>query len=90
MVQVALAWMTCHFLVYILAVALQCSPVAKVWEPQLPGKCLNLQNLGISGAAFSIFEDIAILLLPVYELSNLNLDFRKRVELIFMFALGSL
>jgi hypothetical protein len=90
MVQIAIGWMTCHTLIYIFAVAFQCVPVAAMWDTEIVGKCLNVQDLTVSGAAMSIFEDLAIMILPVYELNSLNLNVRKRMALIVMFALGSL
>ena len=54
------------------------------------GKCINLTAIVYSGAAFSIVEDLVIMLLPISELKGLNLDLRKRIALVFMFALGSL
>lgn len=43
-----------------------------------------------SGAICSIFEDICIILLPVWELKALNLSLTQRVGVMFMFTFGSL
>ncbi|KFY31102.1 hypothetical protein V493_01387 [Pseudogymnoascus sp. VKM F-4281 (FW-2241)] len=42
-----------------------------------------------AGAAVSIFEDIVIMFLPVFELNALTMSLKKRLILVFMFALGS-
>lgn len=49
-----------------------------------------MNTLTITGAAFSILEDIFIMLLPISELKGLNLTLHKRIALCFMFAIGSL
>ncbi|KFX97086.1 hypothetical protein V490_02961 [Pseudogymnoascus sp. VKM F-3557] len=53
------------------------------------GKCADQQAFVYAGAAVSIFEDIVIMFLPVYELNGLTLSLKKRLILVFMFALGS-
>ncbi|KFY78628.1 hypothetical protein V499_02254 [Pseudogymnoascus sp. VKM F-103] len=53
------------------------------------GKCADQQAFVYSGAAVSIFEDIVIMFLPVYELNGLTLSLKKRLVLVFMFAIGS-
>lgn len=78
-----------HSIIYITMIVLQCIPVAAVWTLE-PAKCLNLTSIIYSAAGVSIFEDIIILLLPVWELRKLNLSTRKKVELTLMFGLGSL
>lgn len=85
-----LVFIALHAIAFFFAVAFQCSPVRSVWNRELSGSCINLQALIYSGAGFSIFEDFAIMVLPVVELKRLNLGLRKRIALGFMFALGSL
>jgi hypothetical protein len=82
--------MLCHVFAFMMAVSLQCVPVKTVWDPAVNGKCINSLALVYAGAGLSIFEDIVIMLLPIAELKGLNLDLKKRVALVFIFALGSL
>jgi hypothetical protein len=80
-----------HTISFLFAVAFQCVPVPSFWDPFIVKKhCINLSVLIYMGGALSIFEDIVIMLLPIYELKGLNLGLRKKVALAFMFALGSL
>jgi hypothetical protein len=66
-------------------------PLSSLWDPFIAKKqCISLSLLIYIGAALSIFEDIVIMLLPIFELKGLNLGLRKRIALAFMFALGSL
>lgn len=85
-----LAWQVCHTLAFLVAVTLQCIPISAVWTLDPNAKCVNSTGMVYSGAVLSILEDLVIMALPVRELKRLNLSLRKRVALIFMFALGSL
>jgi hypothetical protein len=46
--------------------------------------------LAFASGGISIGLDIIILLLPVPELLGLRMSFRKKMNLLFMFGLGSL
>ena len=82
--------MICSGLAFSTVIALQCIPVNAVWNLSVKGKCINSNAVVFVGAGFSIFEDVVIILLPVPELKVLHLTLRKRLAVIFMFALGSL
>jgi hypothetical protein len=88
--KICLAWTVCHTIAFTIAVIAQCNPISSIWDSSLKVKCYNSTAIVFAGAAFSIVEDIVIILLPVRELTNLNLPLRKKLTVIFMFALGSL
>lgn len=85
-----MAFLLGHGLIYLGLLAFQCIPLSSIWDKNVTGKCLNLKATGYSGAAFSIVEDFAILLMPIPELLKLQLNRRKKIALSFMFSLGSL
>ncbi|KUJ09950.1 uncharacterized protein LY89DRAFT_723801 [Mollisia scopiformis] len=89
LVQFALVWQCCHMVAFTFTVIFQCIPVESFWNLTIPGTCMNVNAAMRAGAFASIFEDIAIMVLPISELIGLNLDLRKRLSLCFMFALGS-
>jgi hypothetical protein len=82
--------MACRTIIFVCVVVFQCIPVAYSWDQSVHGKCADQQAFVYAGAAVSIFEDIVIMFLPVYELNGLTLSLKKRLILVFMFALGSL
>lgn len=82
--------MICHTIAFTFSVALQCVPPAAIWNTTIKGKCNDSTAQVYAGAAFAIFEDIVIILLPIRELRNLNLTPKKKLGVMFMFALGSL
>ncbi|KAG4422199.1 hypothetical protein IFR04_004705 [Cadophora malorum] len=87
--KIFMVFMVCHGTAFFFVVAFQCVPVRSIWDREIVGQCVNSQALIYAGAGFSIFEDFAIMLLPIFELKGLNLSRRKRIALGFMFALGS-
>ena len=88
-VKVAITWQILHAILYVFILIFQCSPVQSSWHFTLDRKCVDLRAMVLTGAFFSMFEDIFIILLPISELKSLNLGLRKRIALCFMFSLGS-
>ena len=74
----------------ILSAFLNCVPVAKFWNPAVPGQCLSKPGLWFSNAAMHIATDLAILIIPIPALVALDLPKRQKVALIVIFALGGL
>ncbi|KFY03620.1 hypothetical protein O988_01359 [Pseudogymnoascus sp. VKM F-3808] len=88
-VKICIAWMIGHTIAFVMVVVFQCVPVRAVWDHSIQGKCTNSQAFVYSAAGASIFEDFVIMLLPIWELKDLSLNSRKKLALIFLFALGS-
>ncbi|KAI9150545.1 Satratoxin biosynthesis SC9 cluster protein [Paramyrothecium foliicola] len=79
-----------HGLIYLGVLGFQCLPLASIWDLNITDKkCLNLSVIGYSGAAFAIFEDIVIMVMPIPWLLKLQLSTSKKMGLVFMFCLGS-
>lgn len=68
----------------------QCTPIAKTWDPTLPGTCINLKGSFIGNAVPNILTDIAILSLPVRVVWQLHSTLTLRLSVIALFLLGSL
>lgn len=79
-----------HGLLFLLLIVFQCIPIYAIWDKSVSAKCLDITAIGWVGAVFSIVEDIAILVLPIPELLKLDLSFRKKIAVFFMFSVGSL
>ena len=65
-----------------------CTPVAKVWNPTLPGHCMSAQAYWYSAAGIDIALDFTILLLPMPAISGLRLPKRQKIGLLLVFLLG--
>lgn len=68
----------------------QCKPVAYFWNKDLHGTCININALAYANSAMSIVQDILIVVLPIPVLIKLQLGRKKKLAVLFMFAVGSL
>ncbi|KAJ6184423.1 hypothetical protein N7519_005724 [Penicillium mononematosum] len=67
-----------------------CVPVAKFWNKDLPGNCLSFEALWFFNASMNIVTDIALLVLPMPLLSKLQLPRTQKIALMGVFAIGIL
>ncbi|KAJ5327492.1 hypothetical protein MYU51_009151 [Penicillium brevicompactum] len=67
-----------------------CVPVAKFWNHDLPGNCLNFEAVWFFNASMNIATDVALLMLPMPLLSQLQLPRMQKCALIGIFAIGVL
>lgn len=67
-----------------------CVPVAKFWNKDLPGSCLDFEAIWFFNASMNIVTDIALLLLPMPLLSKLQLPRTQKIALMGVFAMGIL
>ncbi|RWA07533.1 hypothetical protein EKO27_g7562 [Xylaria grammica] len=65
-----------------------CDPVAKGYNPNLPGYCSPIGELWIGSAVPSVAIDLFILLLPVPKIWGLEISFAKKSGITVVFALG--
>lgn len=78
---------------FALVAVFQCTPVKFYWEKwdgEHHGTCLNINSLAWSNAAISIAIDIWVLTIPLWQLKDLNLDWRRKVGVGMMFCVGAL
>lgn len=85
------AFLVLHGILYSLLTALQCLPVDSIWDRYITDrKCIDTNAIVYSSGILSIFEDIAILLLPIRHVWRLNIHRRRRLILLALFSIGSL
>ncbi|KAM3074351.1 hypothetical protein ACMFMG_002840 [Clarireedia jacksonii] len=65
-----------------------CNPIAKSWDKSLPGKCIPIGNVWYSTSVLSIATDMAIIILPIYQIRRLQLPMSQKVGLCLLFSLG--
>ncbi|CAD6452319.1 1d51a128-50f8-45a5-af4c-dc505450d2dd [Sclerotinia trifoliorum] len=71
----------------------QCRPISfywKRWDNEHVGTCLNINILAFSSAGQSIVLDIWMLILPLTQLYDLNLHWKKKVGVGAMLGIGIL
>lgn len=67
-----------------------CIPRRKLWEPQIPGTCLNNERVFIAGGTINVVSDFAILLLPLVSIAKLQMPMRRKIGVSTIFATGFL
>lgn len=75
----------------VLTSSFSCLPVRYFWDPSVEGgRCINRVAFWYSTSAINISTDLAVWLLPMPVLKNLQLPRRQKYTLIGVFALGGL
>lgn len=67
---------------------LLCTPVRKLWEPQIPGHCMSAEKYWLSVAGTNTGLDFTVLLLPIPAISALRLPRKQKMSLFLVFTLG--
>ncbi|KAJ5387659.1 hypothetical protein N7509_010200 [Penicillium cosmopolitanum] len=65
-----------------------CVPLAKFWDPSVPGFCFDKKALWFSNSAIHILTDLLILIYPMPVLKSLQLPRKQKFALMGVFALG--
>lgn len=71
--------------------AFRCSPIHLAWtgwEQAEPGKCINFNVSTIVNAFVNIIIDASMVVMPMYEVTKLRLNTRKKLGVLLMFAVG--
>ncbi|KAK6213539.1 integral membrane protein [Colletotrichum tabaci] len=78
-----------HGVVFLFVIGFECTPISGIWDRTIPRKCVNLNAVAVASSVLSIVEDIAILAMPIQQLSKLQLGLKKKIAVGFMLSLGS-
>ncbi|KAI1852711.1 hypothetical protein JX266_002252 [Neoarthrinium moseri] len=89
---IVIAWVVVTAIIILFMTIFQCTPIRYNWEGWTgefgDAKCIDVNALAYAAAAMGIAQDIAILLLPLPIIAQLNMPLRKRLLTLFMFSLG--
>lgn len=72
--------------------SLRCLPVHLTWlgwTNEYPGKCINFDAAILINCLLNIIIDSIIVVMPVYEVSKLQLPLHKKISVGLMFMMGS-
>lgn len=67
-----------------------CVPIAKFWNRSIKGNCLSFEALWFFNASMNIATDLALLIMPMPLLSQLQLPRTQKIALVGVFAIGGL
>ena len=73
-----------------LSFTFSCTPLARSWNIEIPGHCVNQPLVIMLASLFSFFTDFAIYIMPMPVIWRLQLALRRKVELTLVFAVGGL
>ncbi|MCJ1275265.1 hypothetical protein MMC21_003066 [Puttea exsequens] len=71
-------------------VLFSCNPIAKSWDPMIPGRCLYQIGIFKAVTVFSLVTNIVILVLPLHMIWNLHMALKRRLFLLAVLAMGIL
>ncbi|KKK24235.1 hypothetical protein P175DRAFT_0557941 [Aspergillus ochraceoroseus IBT 24754] len=78
------------YLAIMLSFALACIPREKLWNPELPGRCISSTGSLIASSALNVLSDMTILLLPLTVIMRLRLPPKSKLILGVVFGTGVL
>lgn len=72
------------------ALNLSCIPIKKKWQFWLPGRCINAHDIETVSAAFQLISDCFVLVLPQKVIWGLQMGWKRKLGVSFIFSLGVL
>ncbi|KAL9628828.1 MAG: hypothetical protein Q9204_005637 [Flavoplaca sp. TL-2023a] len=67
-----------------------CYPVKKMWQHQIKGHCYNFKTFFLASGVVDVLLDAIILSLPIKMISRLQMPYKRKVMLCFVFLIGGL
>jgi hypothetical protein len=79
-------------IIFICVNVFQCTPISHFWKQWdgEPGRCIGPSGPAWAVSVFGIVVDILMLSLPLNEIRQLNLHWRKKLSVGLMFSVGCL
>ena len=71
-----------------LVVFLTCTPLEKLWDDSIPGRCLSVQSTFIGAAVANILMDVILLMLPMPIVWRLQMKTTRKIVLTGVFVAG--
>jgi hypothetical protein len=78
---------------FVLAALLQCRPISynwTNWRKEGGGQCVDISAVAWANAAVSIALDVWMLCIPLSQLRDLKLHWKKKLGVAMMFCVGTL
>src|SRR6187549_3470197 len=88
--KILIIFSTAYGIVHTAAACLWCVPLEAYWNPSVVGTCINHLAWWYVNETICIVMNVIIFVLPLPVLHNLALDWRRKIILCGIFALGFL
>ncbi|KAI1271898.1 hypothetical protein F5Y07DRAFT_325795 [Xylaria sp. FL0933] len=69
---------------------LVCNPPAKLWDPTIPGFCVNSQIVVAAGESVNSLLDFIMIGMAIYVVGKLKISTSQKLQLSLIFAIGGL
>jgi len=67
-----------------------CWPIARYWNPAIPGRCLDQPKIFLTDTALAFVTDFIILVIPIPLAWKLNMPLRKKMKVAAMLGAGGI
>ncbi|KAK8085322.1 hypothetical protein PG997_006593, partial [Apiospora hydei] len=67
-----------------------CWPIARYWNPAIPGRCLDQPKVFLTDTALAFVTDFIILVIPIPLTWKLNMPLRKKMKVTAMLGAGGI
>ena len=81
---------TTYFTIAVIIVIAQCNPREKIWNPLLPGTCVDNNTNVVVGAGINLAFDFIMFLLPIHAILRLKIAIKRKLGIATVFATGLL
>lgn len=78
-----------YFATVLFVTVFQCNPRAKIWNPEIPGACLDYYAVILSTGIFNVVSDIFMLVFPLICIWNLQMSIKRKIGVSAIFFIGS-
>ncbi|MCJ1374869.1 hypothetical protein MMC20_006102 [Loxospora ochrophaea] len=75
-------------IICLISLLAQCRPLSRVWDPLVPGVCLNQLGFGYAQSISSLVFDFVLSIFPCLIFSDLNMKLRVKIGLCAVMGLG--
>ncbi|KAL7945359.1 putative PTH11-type G-protein coupled receptor protein [Trichoderma barbatum] len=79
--------------VFIITAMAQCAPLHYYWSQYYDyppeGSCFDLNRFAWANAALGLVVDVWMIILPMVQIRRLNLHWKRKIGVVFMFILGT-
>lgn len=73
------------------AAFLQCDPIPKVWNHQIPGECkLDFRTIGMTTSAYAVVMDFVLAIFPCFVVWGLKMKRKEKMIVVSGLSLGML
>ncbi|KAI1120090.1 hypothetical protein F5Y10DRAFT_283567 [Nemania abortiva] len=66
----------------------QCLPRERIWNPDVPGRCVSTASLNLVSGIMNVLSDIEALLLPAWAIWHLRMPIQRKLAAYAVFGIG--